>query len=399
LKAPVIILFLLQAVFIFLQPCYAQHNTSRIDFFGELVEVPSSPKSLDYKTSLSDISIRSFIENTDSKTLEPFLNVLLQYKQQHAPDDWLYYQAVRKVAQYISPKAENYYRYTFYKWWLLVNSGYNAILTYSNNYLLFYVQSDENIYNIPYRLKDGKQYVCLNYHDYGNIDFEKNRFTEVSLQAPANVKPFSYKVTHLPDFNEADYTEKEVQFNYHHHQYQFHIRLNAQVKTIFTNYPVVDYELQCNMPLSRSTYQSLIPSLIKATNKLNIKDGVDFLMRFTRYAFLFKPDGETFGGEKRMSPEQTLLYESSDCEDRAALFFYLVKEIYNLPMLVLTYPNHVTVAVKFEKPYGQTINYNGTKYSVCEPSPQRLDLQIGQLLPELSENSYQIAYVYQPALK
>lgn len=327
------------------------------------------------------------------------MQALLNYKSSYNPDDWLYYQAVRKLAQYISPKAENYYRYTFYKWWLLVHSGYEARLTYSGNQLLFYVQSDENVYNIPSRLRDGKQYVCLNYHDYGTIDFENNRFTEVTLPLQDKPKPFSYKVTRLPDFNRQDYTEKEIKFNYYENSYSFRIKLNPQVKTIFTNYPVVDYELQCNMPLSQSTFESLIPSLKKVIKKLNEKDGVDFIMHFTRYAFLFKPDQEIFGGEKRMSPEQTLLYEYSDCEDRVALFFYLVKEIYNLPMLVLTYPKHVTIAVNFKKSYGKTIEHNGLKYSICEPSPQRVNLQIGQLLPELSKTSYEIAYVYEPVKK
>src|SRR5690606_36171241 len=97
--------------------------------------------------------------------------------------------------------------------------------------------------------------------------------------------------------------------------------------------------------LSRETYNSLIPALKKTVKKMKPRNGVDYLMRFTRYAFLFAPDTEKFGNEKRLSPEQTLLYEESDCEDRAALFFYLVKEIYDLPMIVLAFPSHVTIAV------------------------------------------------------
>ena len=119
-------------------------------------------------------------------------------------------------------------------------------------------------------------------------------------------------------------------------------------------------------------------------------------MRFTRYAFLFKTDSENFGDEKRLSPEQTLLYPESDCEDRAALFFYLVKEIYNLPMIVMAYPRHVTIAVKFDKPVGRPIIYNGEKYSVCEPTPQQEDLAIGELLPSLSKAGYEVVYAYQP---
>jgi hypothetical protein len=159
---------------------------------------------------------------------------------------------------------------------------------------------------------------------------------------------------------------------------------------------VVDYEEQFNMPLSKKTYESLLSSLRVPLAKMKQREGIDFLLHFTRYAFLFKADSEVFGSEKRMSPEQTLLYEYSDCEDRAALFFFLVKEIYNLPMIILSYPEHITVAVAFDKPQGKTIEYNGRKYSVCEPTPQRIDLRIGQMLPELVGKSYQVAYAYTP---
>lgn len=395
MKTPLHIFFLFLPVLLS-SICHPQTTTSPIDFFGEAVQVPSTFTQKEFKSNLSNESIAAFIDAIDSAAVSPFLNVLLHYKEKFSPDDWLYYQLVRKVAERISPKAENYNRYTIYKWWLLIHSGYDAALTFSGNYLLFYVQSDEAIYNIPYRMRDGKQYVCLNYHDYGTIDFDKNKFGEVALSLSGKGKAFSYKVTHLPDFKLSDYTDKEVRFDYYANQYNFRIKLNPQVKTIFNNYPVVDYEMQCNMPLSHTTYQSLIPSLKQNISKLSVKDGVDFLMRFTRYAFLFKPDGEVYGGEKRMSPEQTLMYDYSDCEDRAALFFYLVKEIYNLPMLVLTYPRHVTVAVKFEKPFGKTIDYNGAKYSICEPTPQKYDLLIGQGLPELKKQTYEIEYAYRP---
>ena len=119
-------------------------------------------------------------------------------------------------------------------------------------------------------------------------------------------------------------------------------------------------------------------------------------MRFTRYAFLFETDLKIFGEEKRFSPEQTLLYDHSDCEDRAALFFYLVKEIYNLPMIVLSFPQHVTIAVKFNKPVGKPILYNGSQYSICEPTPQNQDLNMGKMLPSLHNISYEVVYTYNP---
>ena len=68
-------------------------------------------------------------------------------------------------------------------------------------------------------------------------------------------------------------------------------------------------------------------------------------------------------------------------------------------MIVLAYPRHVTVAVKFDKPIGKSILYNGLEYTVCEPTPQKQDLNIGQLLPELRKKSYEVAYAYTPPQK
>jgi hypothetical protein len=137
--------------------------------------------------------------------------------------------------------------------------------------------------------------------------------------------------------------------------------------------------------------------LRKNIEGLSQKKGVDFLMHFTRNAFLYEVDEKVFGKERRLSPEQTLLTQYSDCDDRAALFFYLVKEVYNLPMVVLLYPTHVTIAVNFDKAGRNTIVYKGRKYSICEPTPQADNLRIGELSPELRDKPYQIAYAYEPA--
>lgn len=172
--------------------------------------------------------------------------------------------------------------------------------------------------------------------------------------------------------------------------------LNQQIQKIFANYPVVDYECYFNIPLSKTTYNSLMPLLKESIKKMDQKKGIDYLMHFTRYAFEFQTDTENFGKEKRLSPEQTLLYQQSDCEDRAALFFFLVKEIYNLPMIVLSYPEHITVAIQFDEPMANPILYKGASYWVCEPTPQQQDLRIGQMLPSLKNTKYDIVYEYNP---
>jgi hypothetical protein len=372
-------------------------TTIHFDFYGDPIEFTLDKSFVvDFTDPPSERSIYSFYQRIEKSDYTSVLNTITSYKKKHRLDDWLYYQLIRKTAQQISPKAANYKRYTLYKWFLLIKSGYDALLTFAGDQLLFYIRSDENIYNIPTHIHKGKQYVCLNFHDYKNIDFEKDKFSGFNIEIAEAKNTFSYKITQLPEFRSGDYLEKDIRFNYYDQDNIFKVRLNPEIKTIFANYPVVDYESYFNIPLSHETYKSLIPLLKKRLKGLSKKNGVDYLMRFTRNAFVFEPDSTSFGAEKRLSPEQTLLYDYSDCEDRAALFFYLVKEIYDLPMIVLVFPRHVTVAVKLEKPVGKPITHNGVRYTVCEPTPQREDLNLGELMPEYTKASYEIAYVYMP---
>ena len=349
-----------------------------------------------FKDTLSSNTIQDFYLKMNRGNYEELVNSLKEYKKQHKLNDWLYYQLVRKTAQNLSPKVENYSRYTLYKWFLMCKSGYDARLAIGNNQIIFFIRNNEDISDIPFVEIENNKYTCLNYHDYGKLFKHENAYKPVAIKIPEAKDDFSYKITKMPDFKPENYIEKKIGFKYKHKQYHFKVKLNPEVSTIFANYPVVDFATYFNIPLSKGTYESLVPTLKKNLKGKNAEQGVDYLMRFTRYAFLYENDGEIFGKEKRLSPEETLINEYSDCDDRAALFFFLVKEIYNLPMIAVLYPTHITMAVAFDKPIGNSIMYNGNYYSICEPTPQKQNLAIGQLSDNLKNQPYQIVYNYLP---
>jgi len=382
---------------------FAGSETHKIsfDFYGDVIEFTATDLcAIPFTGTVTDEAIKTFYNKVAATDYKSALDAINAYKQQHNPDDWVYYQLVRRTAQAMAPKNDNYNRYTLYKWFLLCKSGYDAQLKIVDDKLLFYVRSDEDIFDIPSFYIGDKKYVCLNYHDYNfNIDFDKAVAHMVPVGIPGADSKFSYRLTQAPRIKAGNYAEKDLAFNYHDVNYHFRVRLSEEVRKMFTNYPVADYELYFNMPLTSETYNSLIPQLKENIRGMSTKEGVDYLMHFTRYAFLYQSDGQNFGREKRLSPEQTLLYDQSDCEDRAALFYCLVKEIYNLPMIVLAFPQHLSIAVKFDKPQGKAIMHNGKAYSVCEPTPQAQDLPIGRLPANLASEVYQVAYEYDPTGK
>lgn len=391
----------LSLLFIGLSPSYSQDKGYNIsfEFYNDTFNLQiDSSIIVSNKTELSEQFIRSCYQKVNNGRYSSILDTLISYKEKHQLNDWLYYQLIRKTAQAISPKNENYERYTFYKWFLLGKSGYDARLTIADNRIIFYVYNDEDISDIPFLMFKNKKYMCLNYHDYAHADLNKVPPYDM-ISIPEAKKSFSYVVTRMPDFKPGSYSEKKLEFSYKHKVYHFNIKLNPEVEAIFANYPGVDFEHYFNIPLSKETYGSLIPLLKKNLDGMKQKKGIDYLMRFTRYAFLYENDDENFGKEKRLSPEETLFSKYSDCDDRAALFFYLVKEIYNLPMIALLYPTHITMAVQFDKPVGTPIVYKGKTYSVCEPTPQAENLSIGQLSSNLKNIPYKVVYAYEPSFK
>jgi hypothetical protein len=369
-----------------------------IEIFGDTLKIPAPHDfNVAFESPLQENAILSFYREINRSAYVPLISSLLHYKESQNLNDWFYYQLIRKVAQKFAPKNENYYRYTLYKWFLMVKSGYDASLAIHNNQLLFYIWSNDEVYNVPLYQLESKQYVCLNIHDY--IRASENfsaKINLVEIREPSGIHPFSYAVSQMPDFKEHQYHERQLRFPYGENEYVFRVKMNPQVQQIFANYPIVDFGTYFNIPLSKSTYESLVPSLKKQLKNLTTKNGVEYLMKFTRNAFLYEDDQNNFGREKRMGPEETLLSTASDCDDRAALFFFLVKEIYNLPMVALLYENHVAIAVQFKKGYGKTIVHNGKRYSVCEPTPQLTDLSIGKIAPGLRHQPFQVVYAYNP---
>ncbi|SOD15282.1 hypothetical protein SAMN06297358_2269 [Pedobacter xixiisoli] len=369
------------------------------EFYNDTFNIAlDSSISIPQKFGLNTESIANVYDKLEKGNYQPIIDSLISYKRKKQLNDWLFYQLIRKTAETISPKNQNFERYTLYKWFFLGKSGYDTRLVITDNRIIMYVYNDENIFDIPYVMMGDKKYMCLNYHDYAHTNFTSMPDTEMIGIADSK-KAFSYQITKMPEFDPKNYSERKLAFRYGMKDYHFDLKVSPEVEKIFKNYPGVDFKYYFNIPMTKETYGSLIPLLKKNISNLSQKNGVDYLMRFTRNSFLYENDIENFGKEKRLSPEQTLLNEHSDCDDRAALFFYLVKEIYDLPMIVLLYPTHVTMAVQFNKPVGKTISYNNRDYTVCEPTPQIKDLPIGKLPPKLKRAAYEIVYAYEPENK
>ena len=376
---------------------YAESLGIRFSFLGKEYSIKTReiPEGFpNYQNNANKFSTTIQLLDTYCSEIIPELSII---RNKLNLSDWHYYQLIRKVSQQILSKERDYWGYTYCKWFFLARSGFMPLLCTIDNKLLLYIQSNSSIYNIPIKIIDEKQYVCMNYHDYNHdIPIEKITPQPIRSSLVENGDEFNYMISTMPELPEEKYVNKTIEFTYKGETAKHDIKVFPEIKDYFINYPVTDYRFQFNIPFSKLTYTSLIPSLQLKLKDKTKEEGVEYIMFLVRNALGYEADSLMYGREKRFSPEETLASDWSDCEDHAGLFFSLVREVYNLPMIVLSYPDHINVAVNLEKSKGKTIMHNGKIYTVCEPTPQKKVLYLGQMEKKLSKQPYEVVYEYAP---
>jgi len=157
------------------------------------------------------------------------------------------------------------------------------------------------------------------------------------------------------------------------------------------HYPFVSESQYLEVPMSPTLKASLIPIVKKITEDRTWKESLEILAGLTRTGFAYKTDEEVYGKSKPMIADEIFYYKYSDCEDRSALFYSIAKEIFDFPMIVIAFPDHVTIAVSTPTPIGNTaLIYKDKRYYVCDPTGPIGSFKIGNIPEEYRTQSYEV---------
>ena len=161
---------------------------------------------------------------------------------------------------------------------------------------------------------------------------------------------------------------KEIVFAHRNELYRFEITLDKTLIDLMKDYPLVDELYYLETPLSKVLQESLVKKLGELIAKKDKQEAVQFLLSLTRTAFQYKTDNDNFGKNKPMIPDEVLFYSHSDCEDRSALFYALIKELIKLPTIIVDYPEHLSVGVALPENIGKPLFHEGREYTLCDPT-------------------------------
>lgn len=375
----------------------AAHVT--IDFYGQKITLHYNETmfekgkkiKVDYINSLTGkLQIQEYYETQLAKDSHHlFLKELERVKRTYRLNDYLLYRLSTKIIDAIAVDF-NRKEQALLNWFLLNAADYDCRITYIHNNIYLNVYTRDDLFELPIIEQEGKNFANIS----ENEKLAFNNLYIVDYAPNPNGKAFQFTLDNLPLFPSSS-KQKNVKFKVEGEEYAVAVTYDAMPIEVMRNYPYLSDEKYFSVPLSGALKGSIIPHFKKILKQKTEREGIAFLAAFTRSAFDYKLDEEYFGKSRPMIPEELFHFPYSDCEDRCALFYALAKELLDLPIIVLSFDNHLSIAVApKEEMAGEAILYAGKKYYVCDPTGPHNSSEIGFFPKEYRDKSFDIIARY-----
>lgn len=337
----------------------------QINFFSEELSITySKDMLLPLPPKLREQDMVAFYQAMELTDYQVLLDVLMEKKKEFLLNDWLFYDLMKRaVSVMIGPSHKANIELTC--WFLLSKSGFDTRLTYLKNQQFVYVYTEDEVFEVPMITENGRNYANL-------TSIPGNRKTNEALYM-LNFIPkskgdsFDFYLERLPVLK-SDIEQKYFSFQYNGKQYEMDVDVDKTSADVMRTYPFIEEQQYLQIPLSPIIASSLLPKFKNWMAGLSNTEALELLVAFTRSSFQYKEDKEYFGKSKPMIADEVFIYPYSDCEDRSALFFCLAKELVDLPMIIVAFPDHLTVGVALEQEIGAAIRYDGRNYYICDPT-------------------------------
>lgn len=363
-------------------------ETLTISFYSEELSIQYHPDiKRDFTRRLEEATIVEFYEALEDTEYEEIISSI---KKQHSKlrlNDWLVYELTQKIIDEIYTNSTRKEK-VLANWFLLSKLGYDTRLAFLKNEVFIYVRSADDIYETPLIEDGGNKFVGLTEMQYKRTSSNKAVYLLNFLARP-NGRSFTFSLEDLPRLK-VDEIQKKFQFNWEGTDYEITVQCDKTLVEVMKKYPVIGETDYVKTPFSSTLKASLLPQIRTIIAGKSIKETLEVLTTFTRSAFRYREDESYFGRSKPMIRDEVFFYPYSDCEDRSALFYGLVDELLGLPMIIVAFPDHLTIAVALDEPIGPSIRYKGKKYYICDPTGPSNSSEIGRVPKGYEKQSFEI---------
>ena len=319
---------------------------------------------------LNQSGISNFFDTLASSNYEDTIRDIRYISKELNLNDWGIYLLVNELSKALYYNLDDQ---KLFSWFIFNKLGYAVKVGLSSKHIVLMYFSKKIIYSTPnYEFADKKFYVISNYakESTGKIYTYKQNY-------PKADKALDLALNSLPNFKE-NLHEKTLSFSQLGNKYTLSYSYDKNLIDFMATYPQADYETYFNAPMNPETYKSIANDLKKYVDGKSSSVALNFVLNFVQKAFEYEVDQQQFGREKVMFADETLYYNKSDCEDRAILFSYLVKELFGISVIGVKYPDHMATALYIPMK-GDSVRAGRRKYVIADPT--YINANIGQSMP------------------
>jgi hypothetical protein len=324
-------------------------------------------------SSLDGNSLAGVWSTLSGKAYNDFLSGCISLRAQLSLCDWAYVEMLRSITANIfgSPSANEA---VFLQMYVLSQTGYKVrIAQVDNSKLVLMVNTDYDMYS--------RMYLDLNGEKYFLVDSEAKEM-HVLNGGFKNEQPVSLRIDKEQFAVKEEKTQPKAFASVEYPSVKVKTEVNKKLINFYNLYPHCDWKVYAHTPISETVKNNLYPVLKTAIVGKSKSEAANILINFVQTAFEYKTDEEQFGYERPFFPDEVFYYPYCDCEDRAILFSTLVRDLLNLDVVLLHYPNHLATALRFdEEVKGDYVMVGGKRYLVCDPT--YIGAPIGNAMPQL----------------
>ncbi len=358
----------------------------KLNFYGRQVPLHVSQKLKAKSNGIDEKNVANYFTNIakNREETKALWDELTGVVDEFGLNEWGYFCLLRSLSEKLFTNIDDRVLFCFY---MLRNEGnFKTRVARGKNSdkltLLIALDNSKEVYSYTFfQFKDdesgtkkvkyytvyggGKANEAVYSYDFCKQDADKR---EMKLDFTKNLNMGACDVTRTVQLTKK--RNVTLPYNKAHMAY-----LNDVPMTVFPIYFV--------NPIAIEAQQVLQDNFSKMRDQYTPTQFIQMLLHFVQTGFEYKTDDDQFGYEKYFYPEEVIGYPYCDCEDRSAMFAWLVQKYTNAKVIGLQYEGHVATAVWFgddANVKGDGFMYGGKKYYVCDPT--YINASIGMTMPQ-----------------
>ena len=301
-------------------------------------------------------------------------------------NEWGYFCILRSLSESMFSDIDNCVLFNFYM--LRNEGGFKVKIARGKDSnkltLLAVIDNSKEVYSYSFfRFKETENTSLKYYSIYGGGGSKESIYTYNNDEQNAGLKQIGLDFHKTLNMGQCD-VKREL--NIAKINDKLELPYNSAHIAYLNDVPMTVFPIYFASPLSIEAQRVFNEKLNAIKQEYTSVQFIDIILNFVQTAFDYKTDDQQFGYEKYFYPEEVIAYPYSDCEDRSALFAWLVTTYTDAKVIGLQYEGHIATAVCFGNDVnisGDAFSYAGKKYYVCDPT--YINATIGMTMPQFKD--------------